>query len=200
MNHARRKKNKNDYMKKTPLIYNWRIVRCSMYIIGLDVYKNSGYYSMIDDSTSGIFAYEYLDERRIEVHLAHPTLVKPFAKKHVKTDKVDSEVLAQLLRMDYLPESYVPEGEIRDLRTIVRHRASLVRLRTSIKNRVHALLTREGIELPKLSDIFGKRGTEFLKGVKLQQQRRTVLDDYLRVLEVLNCVIKEVEETLEEKG
>jgi len=88
------------------------------------------------------------------VHLAHPTLVKPFAKKHVKTDKVDSEVLAQLLRMDYLP--YVPEGEIRDLRTIVRHRASLVRLR--IKNRVHALLTREGIELPKLSDIFGKRG------------------------------------------
>ena len=132
------------------------------------------------------------------MHLAHPTLVKPFAKKHVKTDKVDSEVLAQLLRMDYLP--YVPEGEIRDLRTIVRHRASLVRLRTSIKNRVHALLTREGIELPKLSDIFGKRGMEFLKGVKLQQQRRTVLDDYLRVLEVLNCVIKEVEETLEEKA
>jgi len=32
---------------------------------------------------------------------------------------------------------------------------------------------------------------EFLKGVKLQQQRRTVLDDYLRVLEVLNRVIKE---------
>jgi len=44
--------------------------------------------------------------------------VESFAKKHVKTGKVDSEVLAQLLRMDYLPESYVPEGEIR---TIVRH-------------------------------------------------------------------------------
>ena len=71
----------------------------------------------------------------------------------------------------------------------MRHRASLVRLR--IKNRAHALLTREGIKLPKLSDIYGKRGMEFLKGVKLQQQRRTVLDDYLRVLEVLNCVIKE---------
>jgi len=101
---------------------------------------------------SGIFAYECLDERGIEVHLAHPTLVKPFAKKHVKTDKVYSEVLVQLLRM--LP--YVPEGEIRDLRTIVRHRVSLVRLR--IKNRVHALLTRGGIEPPKLSDIFGKSG------------------------------------------
>ncbi len=37
------------------------------------------------------------------MHLAHPALVKPFAKKHVKTDKVDAEVLAQLLRLDYLP-------------------------------------------------------------------------------------------------
>lgn len=59
----------------------------------------------IEASTSGIFAYEYLDEGEIEVHLAHPTLVRPFAKKHVKTDKVNSEVLAQLLRIDYLPES-----------------------------------------------------------------------------------------------
>ena len=33
-----------------------------------------------------------LDERGIEVHLAHPVYVKPFAKKHVKTDKVDSEI------------------------------------------------------------------------------------------------------------
>jgi len=145
----------------------------------------------IEASTSGIFVYEYLDEKGIEVHLAHPALVKPFAKKHVKTDKVDSKVLAQLLRMDYLPESYVPGKERRDLRTIVRHRASLVRLRASIKNRVHALLTREGIQLPELSDIFGKRGMEFLKGVKLQQQRRMALDNYLKVLEVLNGVNKE---------
>ena len=60
------------------------------------------------------------------MHLAHPTLVKPFAKDGLST----------------------LEGEIRDLRTIVRYRASLVRLR--IKNRVHTLLTREGIEPPKL--------------------------------------------------
>lgn len=154
----------------------------------------------IEASTSGIFVYEYLDERGIDVHLAHPALVKPFAKKHVKTDKIDSKVLAQLLRMDYLPESYVPGKEIRDLRTIVRHRASLVRLRTSIKNRVHALLTREGVQLPELSDIFGKRGMEFLKGVKLQKPRRMALDNYLKVLEVLNGVIKEVEGILEEKA
>ncbi|PXF52755.1 MAG: hypothetical protein C4B56_04255 [Candidatus Methanophagaceae archaeon] len=78
--------------------------------------------------------YEYLDERGIEVHLAHPVYLKPFAKKHVKTDRVDARVLAQLLRMDYLPESYVPGKEMRDLRVMIWHHASLVRLRTSIKN------------------------------------------------------------------
>ena len=83
----------------------------------------------IEASTSGIFAYEYLDEGGIEVHLAHPVYVKPFAKKHVKTDKVDARVLAQLLRMAYLPESYVPGKEIRDQRVLIRHHASLVRLK-----------------------------------------------------------------------
>jgi len=80
----------------------------------------------IEASASGSFVYEQLDEQGIAVHLAHPTMVRPFAKKQVKTDKVDAIVLAQLLRMDYLPESYVPGEAMRDLRTLVRHRAGLV--------------------------------------------------------------------------
>jgi transposase len=101
---------------------------------GLDEFESilpEGAKVAIEASTSGIFVYEYLVGKWIEVHLAHPVYAKPFAKKHVKRDKEDSLVLAQLLRMDYLPESYVPGGDIRDLRTVVRHKASLVRLRTS---------------------------------------------------------------------
>jgi transposase len=154
----------------------------------------------IEASTSGIFVYEYLNGRWIEVHLAHPVYVKPFAKKHVKTDKVDSMVLAQLLRMDYLPESYVPGEDVRDLRTIVRHRASLVRLRTSIKSRVHALLAIEGVQSPKVSDLFGKKGMKFLKEVELREPRRTALDNYLEVLRVLGERINEVEGILREKA
>ena len=123
----------------------------------------------IEASTSGIFTYEHLDEGGIGVHLAHPVYLNPFAKKHVKTDRVDARVLAQLLRMAYLPESYVPGKEIRDQRVLIRHHASLVRLRTSIKNRIHALLAIEGIQTSEFSDLFGKKGMEFLRGVKLPQ-------------------------------
>jgi transposase len=97
----------------------------------------------IEASTSGVFAHECLDESGIEVHLAHTALVKPFPKKHIKTENLDSGVLVHLLRLDYLLESYVPEKALRDLLTLVRHRANLVRIRTTLKNHVHALLTRE---------------------------------------------------------
>ena len=81
----------------------------------------------------------------------------------------------------------------------MRHRASLVRSRTSLKNRVHALLAIEGVQPPKVSDLFGRKGTEFLKEVELQESRRTALDNYLEVLGVLSETIKRVEGVMQEK-
>ena len=59
--------------------------------------------------------------------------------------------------------------ETRDHRVPDSAHVSFVRLRTSIKNRVHALLAIEGIQTSKFSDLFGKKGMEFLKGVKLRE-------------------------------
>ena len=153
----------------------------------------------IEASAPGSFVYEQLDELGIEVHLAHPTMVRPFAKQHVKTDKVEAIVLAQLLRMDYLPERYVSGEEMRDLRTLVRHRAGLVRIRTSLKNRVHALLTMERVQPPAVSDLFEKRGRAFLETVKIRESRRLALDNYLKVLDELNERITRVEQIPEWK-
>ena len=41
----------------------------------------------------------------------------------VRTDKVDSELLTHLTRMDWLPTAYVPPKEVRQLRSLLRHRA-----------------------------------------------------------------------------
>ena len=50
-----------------------------------------------------------------------------------RTTKVDAETLAQLLRADLLPEAPVSPQPVRDLRGLLRHRASLVRLTTSLQ-------------------------------------------------------------------
>ena len=54
-----------------------------------------------------------------------------------------------------------------------------------------ALQAIEGIQTSEFSDLFGKRGTEFLRGVKLRQVRREALDNYLEVLKVLEDILKE---------
>ena len=73
---------------------------------------------------------------RHNVTLSNPLKTKAIAESKVKTDKVDSLTLANLLRGGYIAESYIPPMELMQLREMVRYRASLVRVRSIIKNRI----------------------------------------------------------------
>ncbi len=61
--------------------------------------------------------------------------------------------------MDFVPESYKPDMATRHLRETLRYRASLVRIRTAIKNKVHAMLAKLNIS-HGYSDLFGKKGLD----------------------------------------
>jgi transposase len=80
---------------------------------------------------------ELLEELELEPHLVHPSRCKAIASARLKNDKVDAATLAQLLRVDLLAEAWIAPQATRDLRALLRHRASLVRRSTSLKNRVH---------------------------------------------------------------
>src|SRR5207253_7938069 len=74
--------------------------------------------------------------------LSHPKQTKAIAAARLKNDRVDAERLAMLLRGDLLPTVWIPPREIREARELLRHRVSLVWLRTRIKNALLALLAR----------------------------------------------------------
>ncbi len=57
---------------------------------------------------------------------------------------MDAHILAQLLRADLLPEAWIAPPAVRQLRAVLRHRIQLVRLRTQLRNRVHAVLADHG--------------------------------------------------------
>ena len=124
---------------------------------------------------------ELLEDAGFDVHLAHPLRTRAIAAARVKTDAVDARTLAHLLRTGLLPEAYIAPPELRDLRDLLRHRATLVHLRTSIKNRVHALLARQGI-LPEHSDLFGQAGREFLASLELPDSPRRRLDSLMSLI------------------
>jgi transposase len=88
---------------------------------------------------------DLLEELELEPHLVHPSRCKAIASARRKNDKVDAATLAQLLRADLLPEAWIAPQATRDLRALLCHRAALVRLSTSLKNRVHAVLADRGI-------------------------------------------------------
>jgi transposase len=81
-----------------------------------------------------------------EAHLVHPLQCKAIASARLKNDKVDAATLAQLLRADLLPEARVAPAEVRQLRALLRHRASLVRLGTRQRNRIHAVVADFGYD------------------------------------------------------
>jgi transposase len=114
------------------------------------------------------WAADVLEASGAEVHLAHPLGVKAFSYRRVKNDERDAADLADLLRMDRLPEAWIAPREIRELRELTRYRHKLVGQRTSCKDQVHAVLAKLGIPVTA-SDIFGAGGTLWLDQLALPQ-------------------------------
>uniref|UniRef100_Q46CM6 Transposase n=1 Tax=Methanosarcina barkeri (strain Fusaro / DSM 804) TaxID=269797 RepID=Q46CM6_METBF len=85
---------------------------------------------------------------------------------HKKTDKIDSEFIAQLALNNMIQPSRVFPKRHREFRSYVRLRLTLVRKRTDIKNEAHAILSSEMLRLGDvLTDIFGKNGRAILSGI-----------------------------------
>jgi transposase len=80
-----------------------------------------------------------------------------------KTDKLDARGLNRLQQAGTLPTVWIPPGELRDQRDLPRTRMVLVRQRTQLKNRIHATLARYALPGPEVSDLFGRRGREWLR-------------------------------------
>jgi transposase len=141
--------------------------------------------------------YDYMSDAGFDVVVAHPLKVRPIAEARVKTDKIDATVLANLLRTNMLPTSWVAPYWVRMERQLARHRASLVSMRSMLKNKIHAILLRHGIEY-EYSDLFGKAGIEYLQSLDLPVQDRFELDQYISMLQKFNELIKDSQERIEE--
>lgn len=127
--------------------------------------------------------------------MVHPARVKAIAAARLKNDRVDSETLAHLSRCDLLPEAWMADEATRQLRMRVRLRVTLGRQRARMKNLLQAVLHQEGWRKP-CSDLFSKRGLQWLREVELPEVARTTVDTYLRLISQLNEAIAEQEREL----
>ncbi|HUT75666.1 MAG TPA: IS110 family transposase [Armatimonadota bacterium] len=138
--------------------------------------------------------YDWLEELVDEVTLAHPAKVRVIAEAKVKTDRIDSRMLAHLLRADLIPAAYVPGAVTREQRRRLRQRMFPVGLSTMVKNRIHTLIDRHPQLSPEAgswSDLFGKAGRAWLQRLELPPSEAQILRTDLALLGALEQHIKQ---------
>ena len=137
--------------------------------------------------------------RRIEPHVQKVVVVSPddtgIAHARTKTDKIDARTLAVLLWKGELDAVWAPDERVRVLRRRLSRREQLVRARSRAKNEVHAVLMRTLQGKPPCSDVFGKKGRQWLLHLeqRLAVEEAETLGSALRQIDFLESEIAEVE-------
>lgn len=127
-----------------------------------------------------------------QVFVAHARDVKAIAHAKVKTDKVDAHILAQLLRMDFIPKVQMPSPEAWETRQLGSHRRFLTKQRTATKNSIHGILHKNFLFCP-YSTPFSKKGMKWLSELKLSRHERLMMDHLCTLLHILEQQIEAVE-------
>ncbi len=136
---------------------------------------------------------ELLSAHAGRVVVSNPMRTRAIASAKVKTDRIDSAILAQLLAADFIPAVWIPDFTTQMLRRQVSHRQSLVQQSTRLRNRIHAVLQRNLIE-HSFTDLFGKAGRRWLTEVPLPADERHQVDSALRLLDAVAAEIRLIEE------
>lgn len=142
-----------------------------------------------------MYLYEQLESSGAEVVLSHPQATRAIASARLKNDKVDSRMLAHLLRTNLLPRAYIPPREVRDLRELLRLRSSLQRMRATVKIRLRSLLLKTGHDYTGY-DILGKSGRAYCRSLEVRECYRTALAHWCTQGEHLSRQLKALDQQL----
>ena len=159
--------------------------------------RYAGAQAVLEATSNYYHIHDTLSEH-LDVTVAHPKRLNQIADTDKKTDRVDAKELARMLRLNSVPESYVPTEEVREARALVRGRQTLVENRTKYANKVHGLLSDHGIteDVKPLS----VEGREFLRDLSLPTPFDALLESYLDLIESLTEEIQKLENTIEERA
>lgn len=161
--------------------------------------KNCRVKAVFEASGNWTHIASLLRKHGVEAVMAHPLKVRAIASARIKTDKIDSRTLADLLRANLIPESYMPPQEMVELRQLARYRAGLGTLSGMMKVKLRHLLRREGIKCPA-NDIYGPRSRPWLNNAvrpALTEIARMELDQTIRMLDDVRKEIKKAEQKIE---
>jgi transposase len=145
---------------------------------------------------------EEIEHARMRPRLVHARKAKLMLGMINKKDKLDAQGLNKLQRTGTLPTVWIPPLEIRDKRELPRTRMVFAHQRTRLKNRIHSVLDKYGLQQKfiDISDIFGKQGRKLIQEslVLLPEQTRYALETLLHHLDEVERQVVKIEKRMKE--
>jgi transposase len=155
--------------------------------------------AVIESMSGARFVHDQLELAGWDVRIADAVKARGLAPLACKTDTIDCWVLAELARLQLVPEIWLPDPSVRAERERARFRLHLVKHRSSLKNRVHAILFQHGLPNPS-SDLFGAGGRRLLARLCLPEPWASTVHASLALIDTLDEQIEACERELRALG
>lgn len=157
-------------------------------------YKNQTIRAVCESTANYWYrTHDMLEDNGIDTILAHPAKTKIIAQAKLKDDKVDSGILADLLRSDMVYESYVPNKHYRGMRSLARMRLGLVQSITRHKNKIHSIIAKYD-HVKVTEGLFTKKSVkQLLRKIELSPIDRLDMDMHLDSIEFIQKQKERVE-------
>src|SRR6266536_598182 len=141
--------------------------------------------AVVETMNGARFVHDQLEPAGWDVRIADAQRARALAPLACKTDRIDAQVLAELARRDLVPEVWLPDPRVRAERERARFRLHLVKHRTMLKNRIHAILFQHGIPNGH-SDLFGAGGRRMLERRALPEPWASTVRASLALIDTLD--------------
>ena len=103
---------------------------------------------VIESTASWYWLYDLLTAHGFSMVISSPCKPKAIASVKIKNDRLDSHMLAQLLRADMIKPVHVCSLQSRILKELLRHGHKLIQNATRMKDRIHILFRKNNCQVP----------------------------------------------------
>lgn len=128
------------------IVKQMRVPNSALFIRGYFSQLPGPHKAVVESTGSWYWLADVLEAQGVKLSLAHTTRLKAISAAKVKTDEIDSDVLALLLRAELIPEAHRISSEMRGRRDLMRTRLRLVEKCASCKNSIQRLLEKFNLQ------------------------------------------------------
>ncbi|MGD9592901.1 MAG: IS110 family transposase, partial [Candidatus Berkiella sp.] len=158
-------------------------------LIGIVIESTFNWYWLVDGLIANGFS----------VHLANTTAIQQYQGIKYTDDDTDATWLAQMLRLDLLPQGYIYPKEERYTRDLLRKRAQLVQQRTTNLLSIQTIISRQTGQRISGNDVKTLQLNELKKLLNNNQEVYLAASANLRISQELNHEIKDIEKYVKSK-